>query len=128
MPLKVQGVIFINEDRTMDEREEEDKISHSISELADALREPMLKSSMRILILMVLVTNKRLTFTQLLTLTGIGKGSLNNDLAKLEEGGLIRFENAFTLKGPRLFVTVTENGLKMYRKYISLIKDIDKKL
>ncbi len=79
-------------------------------------------------ILAALATNKRLTFTQLLNLTGGGKGSLNNNLSKLEEGKLIKFQNAFTLKGPRLFVTITDDGLKMYRTYINLIRTFDRSL
>ena len=127
-------VIYINNNNTVNGLPEKaqlsdsaidiDAINESISELADALRDSLLKSSMRLLILMALATNKRLTFTQLLNLTGGGKGSLNNNLSKLEEGKLIKFQNAFTLKGPRLFVTITENGLKIYRTYINLIKNL----
>ena len=127
-------VIYINNNNTVNGLPEKAQLSdsaidinainESISELADALRDSLLKSSIRLLILMALATNKRLTFTQLLNLTGGGKGSLNNNLSKLEEGKLIKFQNAFTLKGPRLFVTITENGLKIYRTYINLIKNL----
>ncbi len=133
--LSITGVvIYINNSNTINGLPEKsqlsdsaidiDTINESISELADALRDSLLKSSMRLLILMALATNKRLTFTQLLNLTGGGKGSLNNNLSKLEEGKLIKFQNAFTLKGPRLFVTITEDGLKIYRTYINLIKNL----
>ena len=61
-----------------------------IKSLNEQLNDPIVKSSTRILILILLAMNKRLTSVELRSLVGLGKGSLENHLAKMEASGLIR--------------------------------------
>lgn len=100
------------------------EINFIIEELGVKLKESVLKSSTRMLMIISLSINKRLTFTELLQLTSIGKGSLSNHLEKLEESGLIRSKTVFSLSGPRLVIEITESGEEIYAEYQSLLRKL----
>ncbi|MHB1439935.1 MAG: transcriptional regulator [Cuniculiplasma sp.] len=102
----------------------DEQINSIISELSEQLQEPLLKSSIRMVIIISLVHNKRLSFTELSKLTFSGKGSLSNHISKLEERGLIRTYCAFGVGGPRSMLTITDLGLKVYNNYANLLKKI----
>ena len=74
------------------------------------------------LMIITLSINKRLTFTDLMQLTSLGKGSLSNHIDKLREDGLVVTRTVFSLSGPRLIVEITEPGMDVYRSYLSLLK------
>lgn len=98
--------------------------SGAIRELAEFFEDPTLKSSVRLLIVISLALNRRLGFTELLELTGTGKGSLSNHLERLAAAGYVKIRVVPTLKGPRTVVEVTDKGLETYRKYLALIEKI----
>ena len=60
-----------------------------IKSLNEQLNDPTFKSSTRILILILLAMNKKLTSVELRSFVGLGKGSLENHLVKMETSGLI---------------------------------------
>ena len=66
--------------------------------LREQFSDPTLRSSTRVLILISLALNRKMTFVGLLTLTGVGKGSLSNHLEKLESSGFITISTKETFR------------------------------
>ena len=89
------------------------------SDVFDHLRDPALKSSIRLLILISLGMNTRLNFSDLLKLTRVGKGSLHNHIMKLESSGFVSTTKYSFFSSQRLRVELTPKGedfIKMYLK------------
>jgi len=92
--------------------------------LGKQLNEPVMKSTARLIIIISLAINRKLSFTDLLTITSLGKGSLSNHLDKLQKNGLIKIKTVFKQNGPRVSIEITENGLDAYRNYSSLLREL----
>ena len=92
--------------------------------LSEITREPALRSSARVLILISLALNRHLSFTDLLSLTGLGKGSLSNHIEKLEESGFVRTRIVRTFRGYRTVVSITPKGLEAYTSFMELLRRI----
>ena len=58
--------------------------------------------------------NRRLTFTDLLELTHVAKGSLSYHLRQLESAGLVRTATVFTFRGHRMVARLTGEGGEPY--------------
>lgn len=101
-----------------------EEINATIEELGLKLREPVLKSSTRMLMIISLSIHKKLTFTELLQLTSVGKGSLSNHIEKLQEVGLVRSRTVFSFSGPRLVIEITESGKEIYVEYQNLLRKL----
>lgn len=99
-------------------------LSAPIRELAELFDDTTMKSSVRLLIVISLSINKKMGFTDLLRLTGVGKGSLSNHLERLSAGGYIRLRVIPTLGGPRTIAEITHKGLEMYGKYLGIMEKI----
>ncbi len=56
--------------------------------------------------------NKKLSATELRTLVGMGKGSLENHLSKLETSGLVRVRSVRSWGGSHQVVEITQKGLE----------------
>ncbi len=96
-----------------------------IKSLNDRLSGVGLKSSTRILILILLAMNRRMSAVELRALLGLGKGSLENHLAKLEDAGYVRIRNAPSFRGWRQSVEITEAGLEGCRELLRSIKALE---
>ncbi|WP_161952119.1 transcriptional regulator [Thermoplasma sp. Kam2015] len=105
----------------MDDQGTRPDLNKEIANLARRLSDDAMKSSMRLLIIISLYLNDRLSFSDLLDLTGLGKGSLANHLNKLMEKGLIKSGFAFSLNGPVTVYSLTEEGRKVYTEYVGAI-------
>ena len=106
-----------------------DKIAtdETIRSLNEQLSDSALKSSSRILILVLLAQARRMSSVQLRTLTGLGKGSLENHLNKLESLGYVGLSNAKSIGGrgsPMQMVEITENGLDACRAFVKGISSL----
>ena len=97
----------------------------AIKSLNEQLSEPSLKSSTRILILILLAMNKKLSASELRSLVGLGKGSLENHLAKMEASGLIRVRSVRSWGGTHQVVEITEKGLEDCRSLLKKIHSLD---
>ncbi len=97
----------------------------AIKLLNEQLSEPSLKSSTRILILILLAMNKKLSASELRSLVGLGKGSLENHLAKMEASGLIRVRSVRSWGGVHQVVEITEKGLEDCRSLLKKIHNLD---
>ncbi len=82
--------------------------------LGEYLRQEPLRNSVRVLILLSLGINRRLSFTELLELTQVSKGSLSHHLDQLVSAGLVRSRMVFTIGGPRVQVEITPQGVAVY--------------
>ncbi len=96
-----------------------------IKSLNDRLSGTGLKSSTRVLILILLAMNRRMSAVELRALLGLGKGSLENHLTKLEAAGYVRIRNAPSFRGLRLSVEITQTGLESCRALLQSIRDLD---
>lgn len=97
-----------------------------IKSLNDQLNDSTLKSSTRILILILLSMNGRLSSVELRALTGLGKGSLENHLEKLEAAGYVKVGKvrSFSGSGWRQQVEVTPKGLQGCKALLETIRDL----
>ncbi|MEM0118169.1 MAG: transcriptional regulator [Conexivisphaerales archaeon] len=95
--------------------------------LSEAINEPALRSSVRVLILISLALNRHLSFTDLIGLTGLGKGSLSNHIDKLEASGFIQSRLVRTFRGQRMVISITPRGLEAYRSFMELLRKIGEK-
>jgi DNA-binding MarR family transcriptional regulator len=86
----------------------------ALKDLGEQLSDPALKSSTRVLILISLALNRKMSVTRLLSLTGSGKGSLSNHLDKLEASGYVTTKTIKTFGGFRTTVEITDVGLVAY--------------
>ena len=97
---------------------------NDIDDLKLLLQDDALKSMVRILILISLALNDKMYFTDLLTLTNTGKGSLSNHLDILIKYGYIKDKNVFTIGGPRRLFEITEKGKIFYQNYTKIISKL----
>jgi DNA-binding transcriptional ArsR family regulator len=99
--------------------------SDAIKSLNELLSDPGLKSSTRILILILLAMNKKLSASELRSLVGLGKGSLENHLEKLGASGLIRVRSVRSWGGIHQVVEITEKGLEVCKSLLKKIHSFD---
>ncbi len=97
----------------------------AIKALNEQLSDPSLKSSTRILILILLAMNKKLSASELRSLVGVGKGSLENHLSKLEYAGLIKVRSVRSWGGSHQVVEITEKGLQDCKALLKNIHDLN---
>jgi len=93
--------------------------------LNEQLGDPSFKSSTRILILILLAMNKKLTASELRSFVGLGKGSLENHLVKMETSGLISIRSVRSWGGVHQVVEITEKGLEDCRSLLSKIHSLN---
>ena len=96
-----------------------------IKSLNEQLNDPTFKSSTRILILILLAMNKKLTSVELRSFVGLGKGSLENHLAKMEASSLIRVRSIKSWGGTHQVVEITEKGLEECRSLLKKIHSLN---
>ena len=99
----------------------------TIRSLREQLDDSTFKSSARILILALLALARRMSSVQLRTLTGLGKGSLEHHLNKLESFGYVRLSYAKSMGArgvPRQTVEITEKGLDACRALVKSVSSL----
>lgn len=111
------------------ELEEEEEPSSSIQktnmELLNAqLSDPVLESSTRIMILMLLSIHKRTSLVELRRFTGLGRSSLGNHIEKLELAGYVRTRVTNSFVGKRQVIEITEKGLEDCRTLLDRIRSL----
>lgn len=99
--------------------------ARAIRALGELSSDAALGSTIRLLILVSLAINGRLSFVDLMRLTGVGKGSLSNHLDRLREGGYVTTKRTLVWGGHRVVAELTEKGLATYGDYVSAIKELN---
>lgn len=89
-------------------------VPEPLSNLGAQFSQEELRSSARVLIMLSLGVNRRMSFAALLELSHCAKGSLSYHLKQLETAGLLRTSTVFTLGGPRVVAEITEKGRVRY--------------
>ncbi len=97
----------------------------ALNALREQLNDPSLKSSTRVLILVSLALNRKVTFMDLMTLTGVGKGSLSNHLEKLGSSGFITIRTRATFSRDRCIIEITEKGLEAYKTLVKTMSSLN---
>ena len=90
------------------------RVPEPLASLGEQFSQEELRSSTRVLIMLSLGVNRRMSFATLLHLSHCAKGSLSYHLKQLEAAGLIRTSTVFTLGGPRVVAEITEKGRARY--------------
>jgi DNA-binding PadR family transcriptional regulator len=114
----------LNEDVEIQRDFDKTLTDETIKSLNEQLSASALKSSTRIMILVLLAATRKMSSVRLRTLTGAGKGSLENHLGKLESYGYVRISNSKSIGArgtPGQMVEITEKGLDACS---SLVKSI----
>lgn len=119
----------MNDDDEINKRDFDNKIvtDEAIKSLNEQLSDPTFKSSTRILILVLLAQARRMSSVELRTLTGLGKGSLENHLNKLEGFGYVTMSNAKSIGGrgsPMQTFEITSKGLDACRALVKSISSL----
>jgi len=99
----------------------------TIRSLNEQLSDSTFKSSTRILILVLLAMTRRMSSVELRTLTGLGKGSLENHLNKLESFGYVTITNEKSMGArgvPRQMVGISDKGLVACRALVKSISSL----
>ena len=102
-------------------------MDEAVRSLREQLDGSTFKSSTRILILVLLALARRMSSVQLRALTGLGKGSLENHLVKLENFGYVRLSYAKSMGArgvPRQTVEITEEGLRACRALVKSVSSL----
>jgi DNA-binding MarR family transcriptional regulator len=99
--------------------------ARTVQSLNEQLSNAGLRSSSRVLILILLAMNKRSTASELRVLTGLGRGSLENHLEKLESAGYVKTKNVKSFSGWRQTVEITQAGLDGCRELLRTIQALN---
>ncbi len=85
-------------------------------ELIDEIN-PIIHSTTRLKILVVLAEVVKADFTFLVLATGLTRGNLSANLRKLEQVGYVSIEKGFVNRVPRSMIQLTELGMKSLKSY-----------
>lgn len=102
------------------------EVQDTLAGLGEQFAREELRSSARVLIMLSLGVNRRLSFAVLLELVRCSKGSLNYHLKQLSEAGLVLVSTVFTFGGPRVVVDITEKGSAQYRGLVDELSRLPK--
>ena len=103
------------------ENEIQIELKKLLRQISVELSNTPLTSSSRLIIIMSLAIDRRMKLSDLMKVTGCGKGSIENHISKLEEGGFVRTEKVSFFKSPRVYAQLTEKGRNFYENYLELI-------
>lgn len=124
-----RSVRALSDDGELDKQNFHKRIvtDEAIKSLNDQLSEPTFKSSTRIMILVLLAQARRMRSVELRTITGLGKGSLENHLNKLEGFGYVVISSAKSIGGrgsSMQTVEITSKGLDACRALVNSISSL----
>ena len=124
-----RSVLGLSDDDEINKEDFDKKIvtNEPTKSLNEQLSDPTFKSSTRILILVLLAQARRMSSVELRTLVGLGKGSLENHLGKLEGIGYVTISNARSMGGrgsPLQTIEITSRGLDACRTLVKSISSL----
>jgi len=103
---------------------EGDLSKYLLAQLAEEITSTPFKSSIRLIILMSLGVSRKMKLTDLMKITGCGKGSISNHISKLESSGFVVTKEVSFFTSPRIVVEITEKGKIFYDNYLNMLSDI----
>jgi len=108
----------------MNDKNNIDNLISLLQGFVDGINTPAFKSSVRLLILLSLGINKKMSLKDAMRLTGCGKGSISNHIAKLKDDGIIKTRDVSVFTSPRILIEITQKGQEIYDNYIKMFKKI----
>ena len=115
---------MVNEEAAANSQDTPASNTTTMDLLNEQLGEPALKSSTRILILILLSVHKRMRLVELGRFTGLGRSSLGNHLQILEASGYVEIKVTNTFAGRRQMIEITRKGLEDCRKLLDVIRRV----
>lgn len=112
------------EEEKQNEVDKFENVNRIIEKLSLWLDEPIMKSSTRLLIIIALYLNDYLTFTELLQIVHVGKGSLMNHLGKMQEKQIVKIKKVFSPAVPRTVIELSDLGRDIFKEYSKLMIQI----
>lgn len=113
---------MVIEEATANSQNSPASYSSTMDLLNKQLGEPALKSSTRLLILILLSVHKRMRLVELGRFTGLGRSSLGNHL--LEAAGYVETKVVNTFAGRRQMIEITRKGLEDCRELLDMIRSV----
>ncbi len=93
-----------------------------MAELNETIHQPV---RLRIMAaLMTLDTSNEVDFTYLRELLDVTDGNLGAHLRKLEEAGYIAVNKVFVERKPHTYVSVTDQGRRVFREHVAALEKI----
>ena len=86
--------------------------------------DPVLRHPTRFALMTLLIVSGPLTEGEAARKLGLAWGPLSTHLSKLVEAGYVEKRRYPTLKGPRVFLTATEEGVRAYREYVEALEEV----
>ncbi|MHB1439274.1 MAG: transcriptional regulator [Cuniculiplasma sp.] len=102
----------------------DDLSKYLLSQLAEEITNTPFKSSIRLIILMSLGVSRKMNLTDLMKMTGCGKGSISNHINKLESSGFVIRRDVSFFTSPRIIVEITKKGEIFYNNYLNMLGEI----
>lgn len=84
--------------------------------------DPLLHSQLRLAIVSMLVTSKKVEFTYIKEQTKAASGNISIQLKKLQEAGYIEIEKTFKNNYPKTMLSITDIGVKAFEDYVNDLK------
>ncbi len=85
--------------------------------------------SIRLTIMILLLTHKKINFTQLQKLLSLTPGNLDHHVKKLEKAGYVKvYKKLSPLRSPLTLIEVTSTGKLSFESYLKNFRDILNKI
>ncbi|MEA1896890.1 MAG: transcriptional regulator [Bacteroidota bacterium] len=84
--------------------------------------DPLLHSQLRLAIVSMLVSSKKVEFTHIKEETKAAAGNISIQIKKLNEAGYINIEKTFQNNYPKTLLSITEKGIKAFESYVYELK------
>jgi DNA-binding MarR family transcriptional regulator len=85
--------------------------------------------TIRLTIMILLLTHKKINFTELQKLLGATSGNLDHHVKKLEKVGFVgTYKKLSPLRKPLTFIKITSTGKKSFESYLKNFRDMLNKI
>lgn len=86
--------------------------------------DPLLHSQLRLAIISILLTAKKVEFNYIKDQTNAASGNISIQVKNLQEAGYIKVEKTFKNNYPKTMLSITEKGIKAFDRYVTDLKNI----
>ncbi len=85
--------------------------------------DPILHSQLRLAIVSMLVSSKKVDFTYIKQETKAAAGNISLQIKKLQEAGYVEVEKTFQNNYPKTMLSITEKGIMAFEAYVNSLKN-----
>ncbi len=98
--------------------------NRSFKEILSILRHHILSSPTRLTIALILLEKGEIVFKDLVEALGVTPGSLWSHLTRMKEEGIITIRYRISMRGPRLVISLTDEGVIELKNYIKILDQL----